>query len=620
MRLQYTVLIFATFVGLRAAPGPGAPGEFEELAAYRGRGGLVASLIGPGPSEGSERLYLSYIYDNYKIDIISVDPDTSSFRVFSNPTPGEFGARCIVVGQDNKIYLGTLPNAHLLQLDPHAGTLVDLGRPSQTESYIWDVTAGPDGKIYGATYPGAKLVRYDPISGKLDDLGRMDPTEQYAHSVIGTDDFLYIGIGTSRANIAAYQISTGEHHEILPVDAQVVGTAVVYIGQDGEAYGMIGSRKFRLKGWVAASIESSEAVHPIAVNRLRDGRKISVKDDKLVISGLQAVAASERPFVYEGNFLPIFRLGIGPDSRIYASSILPIHLLRLSVGMNQFEELGVLGGGEIYSFLAHRDLLLMSAYGGVAPLMTYDPGKPFHPGENPGLVHYPDEDGGWRPQAMIEGADGRIYLAALAGYGRLGGPLTVWNLHGNGVTSYFNVIHDESVISLALNDGIIVGGTTIAGGGGSHRTQKEAHLFLWDPRTSRKIFDGVPVPGASSVNDLVATPDNLVYGIADRTLFVFDPVSGVVRSTAPLPFRGEPYNSAAIASDGNIWGLAGEGIFRIDTRTHGIALVAKSPEPITAGFAFRGNEIFFASKAKLYRFRLPEHVHPSAEGLGPGSP
>jgi hypothetical protein len=54
-----------------------------------------------------------------------------------------------------------------------------------------------------------------------------------------------------------------------------------------------------------------------------------------------------------------------------------------------------------------------------------------------------------------------------------------------------------------------------------------------------------------------------------------------------------------------VWGLAREGVFRVDLRRRTLELAAKAPEPITAGFALRGRELFFASGATILRYRLP---------------
>jgi streptogramin lyase len=583
--------------------------SFELLGKYRGLGALVASTVAPGQTAGSERVYLSYLYIDNTIDVVAIDPSTGDYQVFPNPAPTESGARCMAAGPDGNVYLGTLPNAHLLKLDTKSGKLIDLGRPATTEQYIWDVNFGPDGKLYGATYPQSKLVRYDPKTGKSEDLGRMDPAEQYAHYVAGSDDgFIYVGIGTSKANIAAYQISTGEHREILPAEFQIVGQATVYRGQDGKVYGVIGGQQFRMHGFEATRVDSKEASPALPHNRLRDGRAVEIRDRLLRLQDARTGAVTERMFAYAGNSLPLFRIGFGPDGELYGSAVLPIRFVRLDRAAHTLAEFGEIGGGEVYSFLAHDKHLLMAAYAGNAPLMSFDPSKPFNKGadaRNPALVNFTGSDSGWRPQAMVEGQGSLVYLGAVAGYGKLGGPLTVWNPATNDVMQYHHLIPDQSVVSLAMWKDKVIGGTTIGGGGGSHPTQTEAKLFIWNPVSREKEFEVVPVPDAKSIDDLITSPDGVVYGIAGgATLFVFDPASRTVKDRKPLPFSGTVYNSVAMGPDGRIWGLTRGGIFAVDRRTNEVKLVAKAPERITAGFALRDGYIYFVSGPAVYRYRI----------------
>ena len=584
------------------------PGRFELLANYRGLGGLVGTAVGPGKTAGSELYYASYLYDENTIGVISIDPATGATEVFANPAPWEFGARNLVAGPDGNMYLGTLARAHFLKLDRKLGKLIDLGRPSPTEEYIWDIAFGSDQKLYGVTYPNCKLVRYDPASGTLEDLGRLDATEQYARWIVSSDDgFVYIGIGTSRANIAAYNVKTGEHREILPADAQITAIAKVTRGRDGKLYGTVGERAFRLEGWAATPLAAGQKPVKPAPDRLRDGRTLSLNDRVLTITDEKTHTKVERKVSYDGEALPLFRITFGPDGGLYGSTILPIHFVKVDLDGHRVADIGDLGGGEFYSMLNHNGRLLMAAYSGMSPLMSYQPGVPFHPAEkdgNPQLVKYQGSDSGWRPQAMIAGADGLIYLGATAGYGKVEGPLTVWDSKRGTVRLYDGIVHDQSVISLAAWKDFVVGGTSPYGGGGSHPTQTEARLFVWNPKTAKVEFETVPVAGARHITDLITAPNGLVYGIAGSTLFAFDPQSKQVVNRQKLPFSGMPYNSVALGPDGRIWGLAGEGIFAIDTKTNTASLVARSPEHITAGFDLRDGAIYFVSGSTVYRYMM----------------
>ncbi|MCA1597164.1 MAG: hypothetical protein LC772_12185, partial [Chloroflexi bacterium] len=405
---------------------------FKKLATAYGLGGVLNSIVGPGPTPGSQRLYLSYIYAENTVDLVSVDPATGGFHVFESPVRSEWGAWALAAGPDGNIYVGTLPGAHLFRLNPRTGEYIDLGRPAPTEQYIWQLTVGSDHRLYGCTYPSARLVRFDPATGKAEDLGRMDETEQYARFVAASDDgFVYTGIGMGRSHLAAYEIATGQHRDILPAEFEKTGSAEVHRAVSGKVYGSSAGQHFRLDGWNAVAIPAGEDPGAAPRDRLSDGASVSIVDSQIEVSAAGGSAASRFPYGYAGRALPIFRLGAGPDGLLYASSILPIHFLQFHPRTGAVKELGGLGGGEFYSLLARGDRLLMAAYSGKAPLMSYDPGAAFEPGAgkgaNPALVNYPGQDGAWRPQAMINGPDGKVYLGAVAGYGKLGGPLAVWD-------------------------------------------------------------------------------------------------------------------------------------------------------------------------------------------------
>jgi hypothetical protein len=588
-----------------------AGATFTKVATYTAIGGLMASTVAPGPEPGSERLYASYLYADNTLDVVAINPATGSTEVFHNVVPGEYGARNIAVGPDGDVYLGTLPHAHFIKIDRKAHTMVDLGQPSPGEEYIWDVAFGSDKRLYGVTYPGCKLVRYDPVSAKIEDLGRMDSTEKYGRWIVGgRDGYMYIGIGTAKANIAVFDTKTGKLREILPAEFQKVGIAKPYIGVNGKAYAKLDAHLFALDGFSIREISPKDDVAPENHDVLRDGTVLSLTEDNFfTLKSTHDAQERKLPFAYSGEALQVFRVGFGPDGHLYGSSILPIHFFRVDIERGNILPIGNLGGGEIYSFLAHGDSLLMGAYSGMAPLMTYEPGKTFEPKPdgNPQLIEFPGFDHAWRPQAMIAGPDGRVYVGATAGYGQLEGPLLSWTGKLGSVEQFAHIVPDQSIVSLAATDRLIVGGTTTLGGGGSHPTAKDAEVFLWDTAT-KKTIRRVVMSGADTITDLVVSRSGMVYGMAihgaEHTLFSMDPASGVVRSRKPTPFQNVVYNGVGQLPDGRIVGLASTGVFAIDETTNEAHLIATAPELITGGFALHDNTLFFVSNANVYSIHL----------------
>jgi streptogramin lyase len=609
MRASFLLLVALSAFGTRAQE----PGTVQLVATYRGHGGQFASTVAPGPTPGSEWLYASYLYLDDTFEVAAIDPGDGTTRVYPSPVKGEYGARCMITGPDGTVYLGTLPKAHFVKLDTKQQRLVDLGQPSATEQYIWDVTFGSDGKLYGSTYPNAKLVSYDPKTGRLEDLGRMDDSQQYAHYIAASrDGFVYTGIGTARMNVVAYSIAKRERKAILPDAFRAQGQASVYEGADGEVYAVAGNQRFRLNQFSATPIDAKAAASPRSKTLTHDGRVLAVRDHDVLSQDRKTGKEATVAFDYPGRELPIFRVGFGPDGRLYASTMLPGRLLRLNEREGRFEDLGPLGNGEVYAFLAHDKRLLMAAYASRAPLMVFDPERPFNEAAaaaNPVLVTYKDDDEAWRPSSLVNGPDGKAYVGARPGYGKLGGVLCAWDVASGTVEQHKALVKDQSISALAVWKNTIVAGTSIVGGMGSTPTQKDTRIFLWDVRSKALVWDMEPFPGVPSIENLVTSPNGLVYGTAGNLMFVFDPEKRAMRYWKKLPFAGGAvYGSMGVGPDGRVWGVGGDatgGVFVIDPATNEVSLAARAPKAISGGFGFAPPFLYFTSGGSLYRYRIP---------------
>ncbi len=596
--------------------------RFQVLGTNFGLGLVQDSVIGPGPTPGSQRLYLDYAYAGYSLDLVAIDPDSGSFQVFQSPVKGEIAGYKMVVGPDGNLYMGTAPHGHVLRLETATGEFTDLGRPSTSETYIWELAVGADGMIYGCTYPSAKLVRVDPASGALADLGRMDSVENYGRFIAASNDgFLYIGIGYDKQHLVAYQISSGTHQDILLPQYQLRGVVTVHRGNDGNAYAqskIADGPNFLLSGFTATAINASAVKPATPRNVLADGRTITYGADFIRVRGPAPGQTATLPYEYAGGPLLLFRIGLGPDGMLYGSTELPANLVTADPVRGNLATLGDIGSGEAYSFLPQGGRLLIAAYSGRSPLMSYDPLERFSPAGsngNPTLVNYAGEDPGWRPQSMIAGPQGKIYIGAVAGYGTTMGPLTVWDPGSNQVSSYA-LYSDQSVVSVATAGNYVTGGTSIGGSAGSHSTANQTYLFLWDPAAAEKVFETIAVPGPYPIYNLATARDGSIFGISASTFFVFDPKARQVTYTAKLPFSGVLPSTLNLGPDGNFWGLTSSGIFTINAATRQATLVATAPEPITAGWAMDTNSIYFASNAVLYRYHWsPLAVVSAASGF-----
>jgi len=603
-------LCLALILGIHSI-GSAQTSTFEDLGVPVRKAGLRAAIVGPDARGENRLLYFSFNQAGAPLFLFCVDPDTHQTKQYVAPQgPGAWG---LIAGPDHKIYLGTWDGALILRFDPARSDrgIEVVGRPAPSESYIWNYAVGRDGKLYGCTYPGAKLVSYDPGSGKMEDLGRMDPTEMYARSVAAAGDGkIYVGIGYARANVVAYDPATRSHKAILPEQYRKTGAAEVFAAANGKVYARVGNQLFRCENEQAVLAGPGE--NPAHVPQtLADGWILSRADDsRYTLSDPKTGKERGYEFTYEGAGSEVFVVGAGPDGRSYGSSILPLELFVYDPATGKSEDLGnpTPVTGEIYSMVALGDNLYVCAYPG-SWLSVYDPRKPFKYGtardSNPrGIGHV--GDGHLRPRAMIVGPGKRLYIGSLPPYGELGGALGIYDAASDKfVENYRNIIPKQSVVSLAWEQrsGLVFGGSSIAGGGGSTPTEKEAHFFAFDPVARKKTLDIVPVAG-DTVIVAMAAAEGKVFAVSrpSNALFVYDPTSHEIVHREKIPFGAQLEISLACFR-GKLYGLAGRAVYCLDPKTYAVQKVAAYDSRVSCGFAVNDTGIYFGSGTHLIRYR-----------------
>lgn len=614
---------------------------FESLGTPVTKAGLMGVIVGPGPSEDSERIYLNFRQEADKLFLVAIDPDSGESQQFQSPAGT--GAWGLIVGPDDKIYLGTHEgpdpedSGRILVFDPKQPEkqIQIVGRPSETETYLWMFTTGEDGLIYGCTYPSAKLVSFNPITGEMADLGIMDESQMYTRSICtGPGGLIVVGVGFGSANVIAYDPATGEHQSILPEEyrndpAQTVAT--VWRGVDGNAY-ISATRMEVLNGdpengeikrptSVTLRVKEDRTVEevanpPAAVDTLtlRDGRRVN----NPTLDGTYDLVhpdgtVEERRFEYTGAGSGIFMVSNGPMKRIYGGTYMPNELFWYDPATDALENPGnpTEVGGEIYSMLDHQGTLYVCAYPG-SFLSKWDPAQPWNYGRettNNPRGFGPLGPGHLRPRAMIHGPDESIYIGSYPEYGKHGGSLGVWDPKQDRlVENYHHLIKNQSIVSLVFDPEtkLVFGGSSTQGGGGTKPMEPEAKFFAFDPTMKRLALEEAPYPGASSIRTLCRV-GRQVFGVSnDDDLFVYDVDRRAFTHRSKLGVGSVLDCSLAPWTDGMLYGLSSNQVFRLDPATCEVTVLAEYPDGIRTGFAIDEHGIYFGHGAELIRFNWPK--------------
>jgi streptogramin lyase len=525
------------------------------------------------------------------------------------------GSWGFAVDQENRIYLGSYYNAHLLRFDPKTERWEDLGRPGgEKESFICRVTTAPDGKIWGGTYPSAKLFSYDPKTGVTENFDRMDPDQFYCYPTAGDDGLIYCAIQFEKMDIVVFDPMKRVKASLITPEGRKPGRINLVKGKDGRIYSKLStSDQWFLIEEGKRLVEVAPSSVPFVPKGLPDGRVFySIENNILRIENPVTKEGKEIPLQYEAAGAYIFVVGAGPDGRIYGSSMLPLRLFSYDPQKNSLSNLGKAShaNGEIYSMGFLDGKLYLSSYP-ESRLSIYDPKRPLRFGD--GEEANPRDLGPmggeqYRPRAMITGPHGRVYIGSYPDYGLLGGAISVYDPEKNEKRVYRHIVQDQSITSLAYIGklDLIAAGSSVRGGTGTHAVEKEAKLILWDPKEEKKIFEIIPVPEAKTILSLATTADGIVYGItSNEKVFVFDPEKRNVKKTFVLEFKEPREISLQAGLDGRLYGLAEEAIFAIDPENDRISLLVKPSTPIDSGMALLGRKIYYGSGANLWEFEIP---------------
>jgi hypothetical protein len=570
---------------------------------------------GPGKTGDRDTIYLSFGQYQAPLFLLAVNPNTGEMRQFNGPLSSEMGSWGFTVDHENRIYLGSYYNAHLLRFDPKTERWDDLGQPGgEKESFICALTTAPDGKIWGGTFPSTNLFSYDPKTGKSENFGRMDPRQFYCYPTAGEDGLIYCAIQFEKMDIVVFDPKKQSKVSLISPEIRTPGRVNLIKGKDKKIYARLSTSDqwFRIEEGERL-VEISASNIPFPEKGLPDGRQFALVDNKFLrIQNPSTKEEKEVPLQYEASGSYLFVMGAGPDGRVYGSSMLPLRLFAYDPKNDSLTNLGRASkaNGEIYSMGSLVDKLYLCSYP-EARLSVYDSKRPLRFGEteddNPRDLG-PMGGEQYRPRAMVAGPHRKVYIGSYPDYGLLGGAISVYDPEKNEKRIFRHIVENQSIASLAYIEklDLIAAGSSVHGGTGTRAIEKEAKLILWNPKEEKKVFEMIPVTEAKTILSLAATLEGVLYGITDNEkVFVFDSEKREIKKILDLGFKGPKATSLQRGPEEKLYGLVEEAIFLIDPKNDQVTLLAKPPGSIDSGMAILGRKIYFGSGANLWEFEIP---------------
>jgi len=585
----------------------------------------VRTFVGENGA-GREVIYATMGQQGANLFVLEVDPETGKTVQHNAPATIKDAnyptASCLT--RDGRLYVGAAYAGHLLRLDPaKGGDLEDLGFINPGDSFPCRIDEAPDGSLFIGCYGTAGLTRYDPKTGEFTRYGRMDETDMYCYPLVTPRGTVASLIKMTRPHVVLFDPRTGEKKTVGPVTSADNPTETVWIfrGTDNEIYIGATAGNYRIDGMEAVPVAKVPAQKPEPA--LSGGRTFTFLDAdefwyRRLAVDIPGAGRKVMDITYDAAGTDIFLVHLGPDGKIYGSSVLPLHLFRYDPVGGAMQDLGrcTPAGGEAYSMGNLGGVLYICSYP-AALLSSYDPTKPYHYGaeatDNPRDLGPMDEHISYRPRVMLTGPLGRVWTGSVPNYGIWGGPLAWYDPATGKKGSYRYVLPDESsVYALAWHEGTqcIIGGTTISGGSGTQPKATQAQVFIWDPVREQCLWHRAPRSGATTINALATGPDGLVYGTASGTdrkgegfseIFVFDPAARKFVGHIPLPEGGGPHDGALQVVGGKLYGLTSRVVYQVDTAAKRAVVVAEVPGGIGLGGPIVGKTLYYAKGTRLMK-------------------
>jgi streptogramin lyase len=519
------------------------------------------------------------------------------------------------------VYGGTYPNGKVFRYDGATGAVRDYGQIIAGQPYVKSIDYA-NGKIYTGSLPDAHLAELDPVSGAVTEIpappGLPSTAGVAVYDLNARAGKLYVRIASAYPGpMFIYDLATKTWTDEIPA---AHGLDVSPPGDSGEVYLI---QQSELKRYDPAT-KALTGTGLTFTGRIQNTRAIGWAELGLPDYPGKSIVGT----LWRGE---LFRYNPQTGkSEILQSAVRrePIEILSVAGGKQSVYAGGFLNGGvslvnpstgaAVFNRFSQTEAILEASDGKVwigtypeARLYSYDPAQPWSsPEYSPGPPGTPDNPKlavNLKPELQMRArtiaeVDGKIAVGTVPEGDRLGGALVIHDPKTGTTQTFRNVVQDESVFGLAADKGIVYGGTSITGGlSTTPPTRTEGTVFAWDVRHSRKLWE-TPITGAGTVSSVAIGPDGLLWGVAGKTIFAVDTLRGRLKRRFDLGTTTAGGDIVA-TRDALYAGLDGTKIYRLDPwqRTAPPVFLNQPNRRL----AVRGNnQLLVTTGAQLFRIDL----------------
>ncbi|MEX0658757.1 MAG: PQQ-binding-like beta-propeller repeat protein [Egibacteraceae bacterium] len=484
------------------------------------------------------------------------------------------------------------------------------------------MAVGPDGQVvYLGTTRSGVVHAWRPDTGAVSELRFEDTSGSEVTALAATAHTLYVGLGRKQAGLVAIDRSSGAARHILPrelaggvgVYSLAVSGEVIAAGTQDQpaAIGLldrddpadyriidpggehaIGAIAFHermvyfsgissgtLYGFDQDRGELASLATPVASTPTRRTRRLG--------TALVGVTAPGVVFDYDlesGGVIRTDLLAAGAEGGVERPQSLAVIGPEAAgddavvvVGTNNAAQVHGGGGSGARRMVVSGEVKTATAIGPAAYLATYPSGQLWRTTGGPAwhaeqVADWPDAYN--RPRAIHHDAEAGLLLIAANADFTGGGALVVTDSSG----TLLHVHADPLGEGQEPNAVTAFEGAAVLGGVGD-----DARLVALDPRTGRRLWGTVPVPGGGRISGL-ACRDRAIYGLTrNATLFRLDATTREVTKTVTL--AGGRTGEVLVHGDA-VYAVDGRRLVKCHLRTlyptplmTGIAHVAFTPNP-----------------------------------------